>query len=185
MRIISGKLRGRQIKGYDISGTRPTMDRVKESFFAMIQGKIASSIVLDLFAGSGNLGIEALSNGATYCYFVDYNQEACKIIGENIMNCKLTEQSQIMNMHYEKALSLFYKEHLQFDLVFLDPPYHMRIIQDLLQALKNYDLLKQDALVVCETEENTVYGPVSGYELWKSRTYGPKTVQIYRRKGEK
>ena len=60
MRIISGKLRGRQIKGYDISGTRPTMDRVKESFFAMIQGKIASSIVLDLFAGSGNLGIEAL-----------------------------------------------------------------------------------------------------------------------------
>ena len=69
--------------------------------------------------------------------------------------------------------------------MFLDPPYHMRIIQDLLQALKNYDLLKQDALVVCETEENTVYGPVSGYELWKSRTYGLKTVQIYRRKGEK
>ncbi len=182
MRIISGKLRGKQMKGYHISGTRPTMDRVKESFFAMIQGKIASSIVLDLFAGSGNLGIEALSNGATYCYFVDYNQEACKIIRENILNCQLMDQAQLMNMNYEKALSVFYKEHVKFDLVFLDPPYHMRIIHEVLQKLKNYDLLSDKAFVVCEMEENTIYGPVPGYDLWKSRTYGPKCVQIYRKK---
>ena len=78
MKVISGILKGRNIKGYDIDGTRPTMDRVKESLFASIQDYISGSIVLDLFAGSGNLGIEAISNGSSKCYFVDNNRNCIK-----------------------------------------------------------------------------------------------------------
>ena len=84
MKVISGKYKGRNIKGYDINGTRPTMDRVKESLFAMIQDYLEDSIVLDLFSGSGNLGIEALSNNAKESYLVDNNRKAVKIINQNI-----------------------------------------------------------------------------------------------------
>ena len=84
MRIISGKYKGRMLKGFDLIGTRPTMDRVKESMFATIQNKIKDSIVLDLFAGSGSLGIEALSNGSKYVYFVDKSEEAIKTIKSNL-----------------------------------------------------------------------------------------------------
>ena len=86
MKVISGILKGRNIKGYDIEGTRPTMDRVKESLFAMIQDDIRDSVVLDLFAGSGSLGIEAISNGAEYSYFVDNNIEVIKVTEENRKN---------------------------------------------------------------------------------------------------
>ena len=80
MKVISGTLKGRNIKGYNIDGTRPTMDRVKESLFGMIQDNIKESTVLDLFSGSGNLGIEAISNGAKFCYFIDNNKEAIQTI---------------------------------------------------------------------------------------------------------
>ena len=83
MKIISGKYKGRNIEGFDIVGTRPTMDRVKESLFATIQNYIDESIVLDLFSGSGNLGLEALSEGAKYAYLVDYNHKAVKTINKN------------------------------------------------------------------------------------------------------
>ena len=86
MRVISGTLKGRNIIGYNINGTRPTMDRVKESIFGTIQNYIKDSIVLDLFAGSGNLGIEAISNGAKHCYFVDNNIEAIKVIKKILLN---------------------------------------------------------------------------------------------------
>ena len=86
MKVISGILKGRNIKGYDIDGTRPTMDRVKESLFASIQDYIKNSIVLDLFAGSGNLGIEAISNGSSKCYFVDNNKKCIKVINDNIIS---------------------------------------------------------------------------------------------------
>ena len=84
MKIISGSLKGRTIEGYNIEGTRPTMDRVKESLFGMIQDYIKESTVLDLFAGSGNLGIEAISNGANICYFIDNNKEVIQVLNKNI-----------------------------------------------------------------------------------------------------
>lgn len=88
MRVISGKYKGRNIKGFDIIGTRPTMDRVKESLFATINNKLKNSVILDLFAGSGNLGIEALSNGSVEAYFVDNNKVAIKVIKDNIRDLK-------------------------------------------------------------------------------------------------
>ena len=89
MKIISGLYKGRTLKGYNLDGTRPTMDRVKESLFAMIQNNISNSLILDLFSGSGNLGIEALSNGASYAYLVDKNPKAVKTINDNIKDLNI------------------------------------------------------------------------------------------------
>ena len=106
MRVISGKYRGRNIKGFDIDGTRPTMDRVKESIFSTIQNYISESIVLDLFSGSGNLGIEAISNGSKSCYFIDNNSEAIKVINENINSLKI-DNAYTKKCDYNEALDYF------------------------------------------------------------------------------
>ena len=102
MRIISGKYRGKKLKGFDIAGTKPTMDRVKESLFAMIQNKVLDSVCLDLFAGSGALGIEAISMGALECDFVDNSKEAIKMLKENTKD--ITESLNIINSDYKKHL---------------------------------------------------------------------------------
>ena len=107
MRVISGFLKKREIKGYDIDGTRPTMDRVKESMFAMIQDYIKEKICLDLFAGSGNLGIEAISNGAKKCYFVDNNKIAINTINENIKNLGIEKKCEVLHKDYMDALLYF------------------------------------------------------------------------------
>ena len=120
MKVISGLLKGRNIKGFDIDGTRPTMDRVKESLFSIIQSYINDAIVLDLFAGSGNLGIEAISNGCKKCYFVDKNKIACNVIKENISNFKI-DNGTVINDDYMNALNNL--KDIKFDLIFLDPPY--------------------------------------------------------------
>ena len=132
MKVICGKLKGRNIKGFDISGTRPTMDRVKESVFAMIQDYLSNATVLDLFAGSGNLGIEALSNGAKQAYFNDYNKKCINVIAENINNFNLMNDSIITNMDYMDALGYYKNNHISFDLVFLDPPYKEHIINKII-----------------------------------------------------
>jgi 16S rRNA (guanine(966)-N(2))-methyltransferase RsmD len=106
MRVISGFLKSRQFK-YDIKGTRPTMDKVKESLFAMIQNSIKDSICLDLFSGSGSLGIEAISNGASMVYFVDNNPYAIKIINENINMLNINDKSNVILNDYKKALEYF------------------------------------------------------------------------------
>ena len=102
MRIISGKYKGKKLNGFTIEGTRPTMDRVKESLFAMIQTNLNEAIVLDLFAGSGALGLEAISNGAKTCYLIDNNIEAIKTIKENSLNIK--ENLNIICIDYKKFL---------------------------------------------------------------------------------
>ena len=120
MKVISGKYKGRVLKGFDITGTRPTMDRVKESLFGTIQSYVPGSVVLDLFAGSGNLGIEALSEGASFAYLVDSNSKAIKVIKENINNIGITD-IEVIHSDYKVALKSFNNK---FDLIFLDPPYN-------------------------------------------------------------
>ena len=151
LRVISGLYKGRNIKGYDIDGTRPTMDRVKESIFSSIQDYINDSIVLDLFSGSGNLGIEALSNGAIKSYFVDNNKIAINTIKENINNLKIDNYSIIFD-DYMNALKTFKNNNIKFDIVFLDPPYKYNYIDDVISYMIDNDLLNKDALIICEFE---------------------------------
>lgn len=176
MKVISGKLKGRNIKGFDILGTRPTMDRVKESVFSMIQGYLFDSICLDLFSGSGNLGIEAISNGARKVYFNDKNIKCVNVIKENLNNFNVLENSFVTNMDYKEALNFYKNKNIKFDIIFLDPPYNEHIINIILELLVNNHLLKDNALVICEMIENNIYDKLY---LYKERNYGEKIVKIY------
>lgn len=171
MRVISGKYKGRILNGFDIDGTRPTMDRVKESLFGSIQNKIPDSICLDLFAGSGSLGIEAISNGANKCYFVDNNKEAIKILKKNLQGM---DNYEIINSDALKALENF---KVSFDIIFLDPPYKLNLIVPSIEKILQYNLLKSNGLIICEYENEVVNCRL---DLIKEKKYGSKYIKIYK-----
>ena len=177
MKIISGLYKGRKIEGYDIDGTRPTMERVKESLFATIQNDIPDSIVLDLFSGSGNLGIEALSQGAKYAYLVDYNSKAVKVIKNNIENIKITK-CEVINMDYQKALKYLHENNVKLDIIFLDPPYNTNYIEKSIVLIHAMDLLAPNGIIICESDSLDRISFPEVYKIAKEKKYGDKWVVI-------
>lgn len=175
MRIISGKYKGREIKGYNIEGTRPTMDRVKESLFASIQNYVKGSICLDLFAGSGGLGIEALSEGAQSCYFVDNNKIVIDILKKNLTSLKVEEDYFLIKKDYVEALKTF---DMKFDIIFLDPPYHLNMMNNAIDLINENNLLNDGGIIVCEYEEGTVNCDL---QILKEKRYGSKNVTIFKK----
>jgi len=171
MRVISGKYKGKNLQGFDIDGTRPTMDRVKESLFGIIQNYLKDSICLDLFAGSGSLGIEALSNGARKCYFADYNKEVIKILENNL---KEIDNSFILNNSYEEALEKLKNE--KFDIIFLDPPYKYNLITKAVNIILKNDMLNKNGIIVCEYEKENINIDL---KIKKEKKYGSKNIRIY------
>lgn len=177
MKIISGKYKGRTLNGFDIEGTRPTMDRVKESVFAMIQDYIPNSVVLDLYAGTGNLAVEALSNGALSAYLVDNSKTAINTINKNI-NMLNIDNANVIRSDASLALKDFIKNKVKFDIIFLDPPYQTEEINTALKKINNNDLLNDNAIVVCETQREIDYSKYNNLAVIKTRNYGPKTVTV-------
>lgn len=177
MKVISGLYKGRIIEGFDMDGTRPTMERVKESLFATIQNNINGAVVLDLFSGSGNLGIEALSEGAKYAYLVDYNVKAAKTIKRNLDTIGITN-AEVINMDYLKALNYLKDKDIKFDLIFLDPPYKTSFIEKSIDLITKNNLLKEDGLIICESDSlyRIVYN--DNYKIIKDKKYGDKWVVI-------
>ena len=178
-KIISGILKGRNINGYNISGTRPTMDRVKESVFSIIQNYLNDSVVLDLFSGSGNLGIEALSNGAKQVYFNDYNKKCINLIKDNLIDFNVFDKSVVLNYDYLECLSYLHNKDIKCDIVFLDPPYKYQIINEILDILLKKSLLKEKALIICEMEK-LEYSSNNKLILFKEKKYGNKYILIYK-----
>lgn len=179
MRIISGKYKGKKIEGYDIDGTRPTQDRVKESMFAMIQDDITGSTCLDLFAGSGNLGLEAISNGSNKVYFVDCNTECIKTIKNNLINVPL-EYYHILKGDYKNALEYYMQKKIKFDIIFLDPPYNLECLDYIINKVIEYNLLNTGGKIVCEYENNKFSDEYLSLQLLKEKKYGYKNIRIYR-----
>ena len=177
MKVISGIYKGRNIEGFNLDGTRPTMERVKESLFATIQDYIEDSTVLDLFSGSGNLGIEALSEGAKYAYLVDSNPKAVKTIKKNLDLIGIESAKELL-MDYKKALKYFSDNNITFDIIFLDPPYKTDYIEKSLELISNYNLLNDNGIVVCENDsiDRIVYN--ENYTCLKEKKYGDKVVVI-------
>lgn len=175
MRIISGKYKGKKLDGFNIDGTRPTMDRVKESLFGSIQNYIKDSICLDLFAGSGSLGIEALSNGAKKCYFVDNGNIAYKALENNLKN--IEEEKYLFNMDYKKALQMFKRQNIKFDIIFLDPPYPLNLITSVLKEIEELDLLSEDGIIICEYEKENI---ITDFNCIKEKKYGSTNIKIYK-----
>lgn len=178
MKIISGKYKGRIIKGFDINGTRPTMDRVKESVFGMIQDYVKDAVILDLYSGSGNLAIEALSNGALKAYLVDNNKIAINTINENIKVLNINNAIVIKD-DATNALDTFINQKQVFDIIFLDPPYQTNELDKALTIINNnLDILSNNAIIVCETELDIDYTKYNNLIIYKTRKYGQKNVNI-------
>ena len=179
MRVISGLYKGRNIEGFNIDGTRPTQDRVKESLFGSIQDYIEGSITLDLFSGSGNLGIESLSNGAKECFFVDNNKEAIKVINNNINKIGI-KNAIILNKDYKDALIYFKDNNIKFDIVFLDPPYKDDYIDFSINYLLENNLLNEKATIVTEFENN-IKTDYKELKITKDKKFGYKKIVIFKK----
>ena len=151
MRIISGSMRGTKLYTLDGISTRPTLDRVKESLFNIIQNKLKDSVVLDLFSGSGALAIESISRGAKKAILCDKSNQAIKIIKQNVDKTNCGNKVEIINKDYIKSLKLLEKE--KFDIVFIDPPYDKNIAVDAVSRILDLDILSEDSIIVLETDD--------------------------------
>lgn len=177
MKIITGKYKGRNLEGHNLEGTRPTMDRVKESLFAMIQSKVPNSIVLDLFAGSGNLGIEALSEGAQKAYLVDSNYQAVKVMKQNIQKIEI-ENAECLHLDYQKALSYLENNKIKTDIIFLDPPYKTNYIEQSIKTITEKELLNKEGIIICESDNKEKINYSNDYKIVKEKKYGDKYIVI-------
>ncbi len=153
MRVISGTARGTKLNSIDELTTRPTLDRVKESLFNIINSKIDDSVILDLFSGSGAIGIEFLSRGCRTAYLCDNSIKAINMIRQNLEKTRLQENAEVINKDYRKSLQDFANNNIKFDIIFIDPPYKDNIAVDSVQMILSLKLLKEDGIIVIETDE--------------------------------
>ena len=152
MRIISGTLRGSKLFTLEGDNTRPTLDRVKEALFSKISYDLVDATVLDLFSGSGALGLESVSRGSKQVVMCDLSREASKIIKQNIEKTRTREQTLLLTCDYKRAIERIKEQHITFDIVFLDPPSETNFAEDAAKLLVENDLLNEDGLMIIETD---------------------------------
>ena len=172
MRIIAGTARSLPLKTIEGKDTRPTTDKTKETLFNVMQFDVPGSYFLDLFAGSGQIGLEALSRGAQYAVFVENSRKAAACIEDNIKFTKFDKQSKLLTTDAVTAVRTLEGKY-KFDIVFMDPPYNKELEKEVLTALADSDILKEDALIVVEASNETDFGylPQLGYEVVKEKNY--------------
>jgi 16S rRNA (guanine966-N2)-methyltransferase len=184
VKISAGSCRGRILLTGTDKRVRPTTGRVKEALFSMIAAKITQAHVLDLFSGSGNLGLEALSRGAASAVFVDNNKKSLAMIRENIKRCGFTDQTTLLSGSalQEKLYTCLEQPQTRgFDLVFLDPPYEQGMAQTALNHLATADFLEPGAVIVTEEAENVTVSMPSEWNQLQSRGYGDTRITIWTR----
>ena len=179
MRVITGKARGIQLKTPDGMLTRPTADRVKEALFSIINFDIPGAKVLDLFGGTGQLGIEALSRGATVATFVDAREESCKLIRENLKRTKLEQDAKVVRSDYLDYLSRCRE---QYDIIFLDPPYAEVFLENAIKRITEIDILHSNGIIVAERPlGKELPWEFEGFTRSKDYKYGKVLLTIYRK----
>ena len=179
MRIIAGNFRGRKLVSPKNSPIRPTSDRVKEALFNMIGPKIPGSRVLDLFAGTGSLGLEAISRGAEYAVFVEKNAVSVKTLNENIWLLNIREDCEIIMADAVDALSRLDAKNITFDIVFVDPPYWENLYKKVLSALAGYDIIKNGGLVIFEHPSDIdIDKDKHSFVPIKNKRYGSTSISI-------
>lgn len=179
MRVITGSARGIQLKTPEGMVTRPTTDRVKEAMFSIIHFDIPGAKVLDLFGGTGQLGIEALSRGAKSAVFVDAGEPACRLIRENLKRTKLEQQGKVVRSDY---LAYLERTNEQFDIVLLDPPYAEVFLENALNKITEIDILRTGGIIVAEHPlGKELPWEFQGYERSKDYKYGNTLLTIYRK----
>lgn len=179
MRVITGKARGVQLKTPDGMQTRPTADRVKEALFSIINFDLPGARVLDLFGGTGQLGIEALSRGANSAVFVDAREDACKLIRENLRRTKLEGQGSVVRSDY---LDYLRRCRERFDIIILDPPYAEVFLENALKCITEIDILQTGGIIVTERPlGKDLPCTFEGYTRSKDYKYGQTLLALYRK----
>lgn len=179
MRVITGKARGVQLKTPDGMATRPTTDRVKEALFSIIQFDVPTAKVLDLFGGTGQLGIEALSRGAKSALFVDSGEPACRLIRENLRRTKLEADAKVVRSDYLTYLKGC-KE--KFDIIFLDPPYAEVFLENALKCIAEIDILESGGIIIAERPVGKeLPWDYEGFTRSKDYKYGTVLLTVYRK----
>ena len=179
MRVITGKARGVQLKTPDGMQTRPTADRVKEALFSIINFDIPGAHVLDLFGGTGQLGIEALSRGAKSAVFVDQSEQACKLIRENLKRTKLEQDGRVVRSDYMDYLKRCRET---YDIVFLDPPYAEVFLENALKCITEIDILRSGGIIVAERPlGKELPWEFDGFERSRDYKYGKILLTLYRK----
>lgn len=162
--------------------TRPTTDKVKESLFNIIGPYFEEGNALDIFSGSGSLGIEALSRGMDKAFFIDKDMRASQVIKENIKACKFEDQSEVFKSDAGRALKVLAKRELQFDLIFMDPPYKMaNMVPSLLELIEKGNLLAKDGVIICEHGTETSFADHIGqFMKYREEKYGITAVSFFK-----
>ena len=177
MRIISGKARGTKLYTLDGTATRPTLDRVKESLFNIIQNDIEDSTVLDLFSGSGAIGLEFLSRGAKRAVLCDSSKDAIKIIKQNVQKTHFEEKVEVYNMEFTKLVERLQNQ--KFDIIYIDPPYATDFIKISLEKIIEYELVNESTKIIVETDDETrILNQIEkmDVEITDKRKYGRATI---------
>jgi len=181
MRVITGKYRGRPLAGPKHAGLRPTAERVREALFNIIGTKIIEAAWLDLFAGTGAVGIEALSRGASSIVLVDENFLSVKLIKSNLKILNPDEPIRLLSMSAARAVSFLAKEKVQFDLIFLDPPFEADLLGETMALIAEKDLLRSDGWLIAEHDKRLpeMKSVVPNYQLIQTREYGDLALTFF------
>lgn len=177
MRIIAGEAKGRKLIAPKNQDVRPTGDRVKESIFNMISPYINGAVVIDIFAGTGNLGLEAISRGAEKVYFVDNSLSSLDVVKKNISITGFSKQSTVIKSHYERALKDIPQK---ADLFFIDPPYNKGYVMDCVRCISLHEKISDGGVLVIEHNNEEVPDEFDGFSLIKRKRYGITTISILR-----
>lgn len=180
MRIITGIAKGRIIKAPEGQVTRPTSDRVKESLFNIISKKIYGSKVLDLFSGTGNLGLEALSRGAETCTFVEENNNTYKILSWNVENLGFASSSSLYKGNAFDVLEVLSKSNKKYDIIFLDPPYSRGLVETSIQKISKLGVLDQSGIIIseCDEKDNTPEN-ICDIKVYRIEKYGRTKIYFW------
>ncbi|WAW14218.1 16S rRNA (guanine(966)-N(2))-methyltransferase RsmD [Peptostreptococcus equinus] len=179
MRVISGSARGLKLSAPANDKVRPTTDRVKESMFNIISFDICDSVVLDLFSGSGSLGIECISRGARKAYFCDKDKESIKLIKENIKKSRFENKSEMFECDYKLALSKLQAKGEKIDIIFVDPPYYEGLFEEVLKNIEVANIIKDSTIVVVEHDAKTEIVDGTLLKKNKEKKYGLTKLTFY------
>ncbi|MDD8030960.1 MAG: 16S rRNA (guanine(966)-N(2))-methyltransferase RsmD [Acidobacteriota bacterium] len=178
LRIIAGRYKGRRLKMVPDSRVRPLPAKLRESLFNILQSRIREALVLDGFAGTGSIGIEALSRGASRAVFVEELTQATKIIQANLNKCEAEEYGLIINREFNRAVIDLSKKGLKFDLIFLDPPYRLLAERNPLKVIRKRGILKPEGLLIIRHHRR--YSPSrEDFKLWRQVDFGDDIISIY------
>lgn len=180
MRIIAGEFKGRRLEMPEGTDVRPTSEKVKEALFSILMHYVPDAVVVDLFTGTGNLGLEAISRGAEKCYFCDNSRESISLTKRNIAHCKAEDRSVVISGDFERCLRNIASGGDKADIIILDPPYKEGMYDSCFELIRELDLLSESGAILAEHNKKDVLPEeYFGYKKLKDRDYGTITLTVY------